>query len=638
MQRLKSMFLFPFLGLVSLVWFLIRVIPKPSRAAYPCVRAAAPLASSFVVYLMGLFGSVVLFKKAKRYMLQSRTVLFSLALTAAVLLAVFSFLQDAQPVKAVSLSLPQEPNQPVGTGVGVKPGRVVWVHSPDAVNEKLKQSGGDYWYTDKNTDQEEVHRMVSRAIKILTAQPSDADAWDAMFKYFNERKGKGAVGYTAGEKIVIKINLNGNGCSYNSNDFDHSSNRNIDTSPQVVYAVLHQLVNVVGVAQSDIGFGDPGRNVDDRFWDKFHDEFPDVQYWGNGNGRTKIERSSKKAMYTSDGSMSDYLPKPYQTADYMINLPVFKKHHRAGISLTSKNHFGTFVPFQGSAFHWHFSLPAADGGADVSNPDYGMYRCFVDIMGHEKLGGNTILYLIDGLWSSTNWAHPPIKWAMEPFNDDYPSSIFASMDPVAIESVGYDFLYEEFGEDHPTEGDYDPSDNRGPFPHYEGVDDFLHQAAHKDNWAVEYDPENDGTELPASMGVHEHWNNASDKLYSRDMGKDEGVELVKVIFTSIKHEPDVVVSDFRLLQNYPNPFNPSTNIRYELSRPSKVQLAVYQIDGTQIRTLVAADQGSGAYTVTWDGRLENGHAAPSGVYVYRITIQDAAGRSIVESRKMILSR
>ena len=42
-------------GFAALVWFLIRVIPKPSRAAYPCQRAAFPLASGFVIWMVGLF-------------------------------------------------------------------------------------------------------------------------------------------------------------------------------------------------------------------------------------------------------------------------------------------------------------------------------------------------------------------------------------------------------------------------------------------------------------------------------------------------------------------------------------------------------------------------------------------------------
>ena len=46
--------LFSGMGLIALFWFLLRVIPKPSRAAYPCQRAAFPLASSFVIWLVGL--------------------------------------------------------------------------------------------------------------------------------------------------------------------------------------------------------------------------------------------------------------------------------------------------------------------------------------------------------------------------------------------------------------------------------------------------------------------------------------------------------------------------------------------------------------------------------------------------------
>jgi len=46
--------LFPFTGLVALLWFLVRVLPKPSRATYPCQRVAFPLASGFVIWLLGL--------------------------------------------------------------------------------------------------------------------------------------------------------------------------------------------------------------------------------------------------------------------------------------------------------------------------------------------------------------------------------------------------------------------------------------------------------------------------------------------------------------------------------------------------------------------------------------------------------
>lgn len=42
---------------------------------------------------------------------------------------------------------------------------------------------------------------------------------------------------------------------------------------------------------------------------------------------------------------------------------------------------------------------------------------------------------------------------------------------------------------------------------------------------TKYDPEGDGTCI-SSLGVAEHWNNSKDKKYSRNLGKNEGIELV----------------------------------------------------------------------------------------------------------------
>ena len=58
--------IFPITGLFALIWFLIRVVPKPSRAAYPCQQTAMPLASGFVIWLVGLVSSVTLFKRARQ--------------------------------------------------------------------------------------------------------------------------------------------------------------------------------------------------------------------------------------------------------------------------------------------------------------------------------------------------------------------------------------------------------------------------------------------------------------------------------------------------------------------------------------------------------------------------------------------
>jgi hypothetical protein len=76
---------------------------------------------------------------------------------------------------------------------------------------------------------------------------------------------------------------------------------------------------------------------------------------------------------------------------------------------------------------------------------------------------------------------------------------------------------------------------------------------------------------------------------------------------------------FELTQNYPNPFNPSTQIRFALPAQSKVTLAIFDILGRQIRTIVNNEsKPAGVYNVEWDGRNSNGIIMPSGTYFMRL--------------------
>jgi hypothetical protein len=92
------------------------------------------------------------------------------------------------------------------------------------------------------------------------------------------------------------------------------------------------------------------------------------------------------------------------------------------------------------------------------------------------------------------------------------------------------------------------------------------------------------------------------------------------------------VPETLLQQNEPNPFNPSTRIRYKLSRDEPVHLAVYDIAGRLVRTLVDRRLPGGIErTVTWDGTDRWGQTVRSGVYFYRITTP-----TFTESKKMTL--
>lgn len=90
--------------------------------------------------------------------------------------------------------------------------------------------------------------------------------------------------------------------------------------------------------------------------------------------------------------------------------------------------------------------------------------------------------------------------------------------------------------------------------------------------------------------------------------------------------------EFELKQNYPNPFNPTTTIGYSLSSSGYVTIAVYNILGQHIKTLVAQNRSAGQYQTVWDGQDENGKTVATGVYMYRITTE----KQIVTKKMMLM--
>jgi len=386
-------------------------------------------------------------------------------------------------------------------------------------------------------------------VRGVAGRSSDTAAWDAIFRHFNSERGRGDVGYQPGEKIAVKINLTT--CNAGGEQVDPITynkkpgimNR-IDNSPQITLALLRQLVHTVGVAPEDITVGDPTGLFPNYYRDMLYPEFPTVRYLDNygGSGRMRAEFSDVPLYWSTaeaKRTVQDYLPVSFAQAHYLINFAILKGHS-SGVTLCAKNHYGSLIrtpdaylrpewpgrPGNGSYFNYynmHYSLPNANQSPPWS-PGIARYRALVDLMGHSELGGKTLLYLIDGLYGGYYWEARPYKWNMPPFNGDWPSSILASQDPVAIDSVGYDFVNTEWPDvvryGHAPAAKYDMGG---------GAEDYLHEAALADDppSGTFYDPDHKGDVTPLeSLGVHEHWNNAIDKQYSRNLGAGEGIELV----------------------------------------------------------------------------------------------------------------
>jgi hypothetical protein len=412
------------------------------------------------------------------------TVLASFVVIFTITSAVFAtnYFQGEQPVTA---SWDPTPKQPIGTGTGVNPGRVVWVWNPNATEEDL--SG--YWWDQENNNQDVIDQMFSIGFQQLTGTSSDVEAWNSIFSYFNEVHGNGNTGYQSGEKIAIKLNFNnalgGVGDPYTKEDNDR------DASPYVVKALLHQLVNVVGVAQEDITVFDASRPIPNSFYNRvFYEtypadplikEFSEIHYVdsiGGATGREQVIPSSTNMYFSNEVVRT--LPTCVVDANYLINMPLLKRHPiNMGITLSGKNFFGSFIEPVSDIHPYHIS------GLTMGNT-----APQVDLFAYKHLGGKTLLYLGDGTFG-TKVDHKTIaKFLMYPFNDDWTNSLFFSQDPVAIDSVMYDFLL--------TEG-------TNPI---EGAQNYLHQAAIP--VPNVYDPEHDGTYLSTSLGVHEHWDRTVD--------------------------------------------------------------------------------------------------------------------------------
>jgi hypothetical protein len=369
--------------------------------------------------------------------------------------------------------------------------------------------------------------MMRRAILALAGETVISRAWDKFFRYFNQSHGKGDLGYRAGEKITIKVNFVGCIGVWGGDGVDPSTYdlvRRMDymnTSPQMIIALLRQLVYDVGVDPADIAIGDTLCYFPNQYYDLCHDEFPDVRYldYGGKFGRTAVQRSAIPVYWSNRpaATLQDFVPLSYAEADYLINLANFKSHSSAGVTLCAKNHYGSLIrwPGQSGYYDLHDDLPASRSG-------FGKYRNLVDLMGHPHIGDKTLLYLIDGLYAGH---HPtddiPTKLDSAPFNGDWSSSLFASQDPVAIDSVAFDFLYAEARWD--------------VYTHMSGADDYLHEAALANDppSGTFYDPDHqENTSRLSSLGVHEHWNNPVDKKYSRNLGERNGIELVSMRMAS----------------------------------------------------------------------------------------------------------
>ncbi|HEY5570098.1 MAG TPA: hypothetical protein VIK42_01345 [Bacteroidales bacterium] len=544
------------IGSAALIWFLIRVIPKPSRASYPCQQAAFPIASAFVIWLTATLSSMYVFKKLGKTFAGNRRMVSICGIVSSIVLVgwfmvfpsgIVSVLaanasDTARYVPAVGYDWQPGPsNQPIGVAQGIYPGRVVMARNPEACkwggNWKKEE---DQWWLDKNTDVEAISEMMSVTLQKLTATRKDKEAWNKIFTYYNSNfRGLKNRKYEAGEVVALKINLN--------NSSDKKMDNQSDATPQMVLAMVRQLVNEANVPQNNIIIYDVRRNFFPAMLTTVWKEFKDVRFlqqdpatnnqplnpaYGDHHG---IEAADwVEGVSYSAGNYKDakLISRQIKDATYLINMAMLKLHAypynymedgdegQTAVTMTGKNHAGSI---KGTPELHPILNTKQEGKKNAYSP-------LVDLAASPNLGGKTILYMLDGLYCGRKWRSYPLHFPNPPFNNkvvpyenpEWPACILASLDGVAIQSVGLDIMYAQ------SKNNTEPTYHNVPrILVRENADDFLREMATPDK-APSGTKYMQGGKPVKSLGTFEHWNNDTEMKYSRNLDpkKGRGVEFI----------------------------------------------------------------------------------------------------------------
>jgi len=306
--------------------------------------------------------------------------------------------------------------------------RVVRVHSESATSWSgpwpVPQSGPPYYFD--SIDAGVAKSMFDQGIQLLTGTSSPSAAWQQIIE-----------DYTAGDKVVIKVNLN---CCSGPEDTDNR----MDATAPLIDAVLDGLIDDRGIPTEDILVYDTSRYIPTvRLLNR--SRYPASVFstnhgvWDETEPEVTFDDAPPSPGATGEQQVCTYCHY-YVSADltaarYLINMPLLKAHPSsassgAGFTGALKNHYGSVA--YPSKLHDEDKIY---GG--VENCSY-----IPDVNNNPHIRDKTRLIVADGLFGhySTN-GDPPVQWLT--FGGGTPNSVLVSFDPVAIDSVMLDMIRDE---------------------------------------------------------------------------------------------------------------------------------------------------------------------------------------------------
>jgi len=411
---------------VAVFWFLVRVVPKPSRMMYPCQRATMSLLLAKVVIVLCSATSVVtgLFKRKGMKM---------------VCFCVLVGIIVAEPAELmyyqVRYSVIGNKNSLTLTDISASfpINRVVRVHGDSATNWDF--STGYYW---QYVDQSAVDRMVEEGVKNLTDTATEQEAWQSLIPY--------ATGQTVGIQI-------------NGNDFWARGNPegDINTLPHIICAVIKGLKSI-GIPESRIHVLEPTSSVPNgnrlfpaHYYNIIHGLYPNVVMLDSDDSTF----GGNEELKVTFGTGEQYLSNLLADVDHLILIPIMKAITPDwGITGTIKLMQG--VVENPGMLHDYLADVTAD------NPDVLVYQNPHVINKVRLIVGDGIF----GTWTGIHFNGPyggadtvqppntrsdiPNRWIT--FDNGAPNSLFFAIDPVAIDCVMYDHIFRERNDQNQVPG------------------------------------------------------------------------------------------------------------------------------------------------------------------------------------------
>jgi len=643
-EKLKSLKIHPkiiffVLGILSTLWFLIRVIPKPSRASYPCMQATAPFMAAFIIWLSSLLSSAYFLLRIKKNLNANKysyTLLFMVLFAISILIQTTSFSLEQLFAQSHKYNL------------------VEWNGSNRANQNKGNMS------------------LLIDTVSIVRSEETtvydlDIDDIEILVREAVELSGGIAHIIQNGDYVVLKPNLVG---MPPIEDPQYAELSGMTTDWRVVKAMAKMVreINPDGLIYIiESSAAESTREVLD-FYHYTMDNFPEV------NQIIALEEScgayedyedenllplllpDSIALYPDEEkpnlSPEFYMNKIYYQADVVISIPVLKNHKQAiitggiknvAIGMAPPNIYGMSETFFGK---WT-KINHAPGYLSKWIHDFYLLKP-VDYV------------LIDGLQGFDHGPSGDDDLSMEEMQHNM-RLIIAGEHPLSVDGVcahimSLDPTYSNYmvylDQMEYEVGTIDPQfiriigqdipEIRELFPH---TTEVVNQAIYSDYTAPVFEatfPVISENQISFDLSFDEDLNKVEflingQKLDQVCIGEFDQItldvaeeifpveELVIIGYDrfynnseqsflniSIEDMPRKTDLSFK---NYPNPFIESTHIEFELTKPSKVKLYISDMNSRLIEILDDSQLSSGPHQYLWKPTV------PSGIYICTLEIE-----------------